>query len=750
MRGAEGDRTARTGPARAGGNRQRPRTTLLLAAAAAAGVLLVVAGAGSAPGALAAQAGKGAQSARAARTGPTAPTPTQPLTTEFGPPLTIQKIGNLTCYIDARGIPHVKAADGDTPRARQALAFMNSRLTKDGLNYQGNTTRTGYEYVFQDENKRLVEKTTAQHEFTGATADMLKLTWSNGRLLSVDSVDSTGTTDPDKGLDKIDNEINGKLPGGLKNQTENVVYSAANRAQAQRLANHYKGNPNVRVIEPSSGFDSGEFSAGTSAMKKAAGSVFAPPPGDCSGSASQSLNRRGSQGSSAGGSSLRQAGFTGRAPCGGEEEEEPATAPGGLAAEMQAPAQAPGGIDFSRLELHYLADPGKGGLRYAFQAPLAAKGNRSALTGLSQAQESSDAFFTWLELDPSSFWVNLNPNEPDRIVDAKLGTTDAGRVLLQADLQLKKTTGKLIHPDSALGARFWKGMSGDCMSFRTWIVPGTATVYAKGDELYILKSPLNVEMETQYLKLHGASGATSCPKQTASVQAHNESLFRSLILPRVVAAVNSAPEYADLRRVYLSRVAAEWYRQLSEKQHTTYGSLIDQGDVGAYRTRQDWAPIDTFHAYVTSYTKGEFKVTHRTRQGNTIYTHTYIYGGVDFTRVAFSSLSADQAAATMPALTAHVSRSLTAPAADTGARQVWLGGGEPAAAPAGGSDGKSGASGKQGKAGRTGTDTTAAGGTAPAGDGTPVRRWALLGAGVVVALLVLRAVVRGRRRAARR
>ena len=33
-------------------------------------------------------------------------------------------------------------------------------------------------------------------------------------------------------------------------------------------------------------------------------------------------------------------------------------------------------------------------------------------------------------------------------------------------------------------------------------------------------------------------------------------------------AVNSAPEYADLRRVYASRVAAQWYRERSATKTT--------------------------------------------------------------------------------------------------------------------------------------------------------------------------------------
>jgi hypothetical protein len=66
-----------------------------------------------------------------------------------------------------------------------------------------------------------------------------------------------------------------------------------------------------------------------------------------------------------------------------------------------------------------------------------------------------DTFFTWLALPPQSFWVNLNPNQPDRIIDPQLARTDAGRVMLESDLLLKKTTVGLINPDTPLGDAFW-------------------------------------------------------------------------------------------------------------------------------------------------------------------------------------------------------------------------------------------------------------------------------------------------------
>lgn len=136
---------------------------------------------------------------------------------------------------------------------------------------------------------------------------------------------------------------------------------------------------------------------------------------------------------------------------------------------------------------------------------------------------------------------------------------------------------------------------------RTWIVPGEAKVHATPDELYIMDAPLKVKMETQYLRGRGAGGTKACAQQGRSVEEHDESLFRSLILPEVEEAVNTAPEYAALRRVYLSRVAAEWYRDVSRRKNATYAKLIDQGDISRWTTKSDWKPHDTFDDYVDSY-----------------------------------------------------------------------------------------------------------------------------------------------------
>ncbi|MET9834760.1 hypothetical protein ABZ078_36995 [Streptomyces sp. NPDC006385] len=362
-------------------------------------------------------------------------------------------------------------------------------------------------------------------------------------------------------------------------------------------------------------------------------------------------------------------------PC---DEDEGASAPrsSGLAKALADPASAPGGIDFTTLELRYLSDSGKG-LQYAFSAgPGGTSNEKNSAAGVKAAKESSDAFFVWLSMPRSTFWVNLNPTEPDRIVDADLGRTDVGRILLQADLQLKKTTAALIHPKTELGKKFWNRIGGKCMSFRTWIVPGQARVNEQGDQLYILDAPLKVKMESQHLSGEGSAGAASCEDRSdPGSEERNEKTFRDLILPGIERAVNHASQYADLRRVYLSRVAAEWYRERDTHSPSTYGDLIDRGDVSRWETRTKWKPRDTFDAYVHSYKHGEFKVTERTRKGNYIYTQTYIYGGVDLSRLQLQKVaSADAFRDRWAGMQQDTARSALEARPSANGSQIWMGG----------------------------------------------------------------------------
>jgi hypothetical protein len=336
-----------------------------------------------------------------------------------------------------------------------------------------------------------------------------------------------------------------------------------------------------------------------------------------------------------------------------------------------------GGVDFSTLELRYVSDTYQGGsgLQYAFNAQ-PTPDEQASYGGRRAAQLASDAFFVWMALPTSAFTVNLGPDEPDRIMESRFGTTDAGRVLLEADLQMKKTVAKLIHPDSPTGAQFWSALRGEskCLSMRQWIVPAPASVREDNGQLYILNAPLEVKLETDYARAAGVGGVSGCPGQSDSETKFNEQLFRTTILPKVSFAVNYAPEYADLRRVYVSRVAAQWYRERSATKHTAYSDVVNSGDVTSWPARTAWSPKEVWERYVSSYKNGEFKVTRKSQQGNVVTTETYVYGGVDLTNIPRLKLSDKSFTSLHAKLPATVSQAAYRPTNEDGGKRLWLGG----------------------------------------------------------------------------
>ncbi len=339
-----------------------------------------------------------------------------------------------------------------------------------------------------------------------------------------------------------------------------------------------------------------------------------------------------------------------------------------------------GGIDLTTVELRYLAEPVPGkGLRYAFTGPVIG-------TPDAEARLASDSFFVWLSLDPSTFWVNLNPDEPDRVIDAGLGRTDAGQVLLEADLQMKRTVGKLTHPDAPIGSKYWSALQPGpggvlCSFFRMWARPKPASVFEDNGALYILDAPLDVAMETMYTSVT----PPACRTQPQETTAHNEQVLRTTVLPELIKAVNTAPEYAKLRQVYLSRVAAEWYRQRSTQQATTYRAMVDAADVSPWASRTSWTSREVYDQYLKSVKDGEYQAVKNrdTPDGPMAYGMTY--GGVDFQEIPLERLGPEAFRANHPDLAATVDQALDGPVTDGKGRR-WLGArtpapGEPPAAP---------------------------------------------------------------------
>ncbi|MET9557673.1 hypothetical protein [Streptomyces sp. NPDC006645] len=312
------------------------------------------------------------------------------------------------------------------------------------------------------------------------------------------------------------------------------------------------------------------------------------------------------------------------------------------------PRGGPGGVDFTTLELRYVGGLGKGkGMSYSMKADqMPDPDNNPGFGGEVRMQLSSDALFTWLALTPEKFWVNLNPDEPDRVMDAKFGKTDAGRVLLEADLEMKHDFSEAVNPDKHPGAkRYWDTAPRrdgiPCFpGVRMWIEPKPAQVREEDGGIYILDAPLKVS--TQWLDVeHTEPGSTECKDLSDAEKKAIEQSIATNVMPVVEERINTDRDYADLRAVYTARVAAEYIRQQDAKSPTDFHEIINSDDATPWSLRaphEDWTREQVWNRYMDSIKKGIewFELEY----GGKVYNQGV--GGVDFSKQPKRNISKAQ------------------------------------------------------------------------------------------------------------
>jgi len=172
----------------------------------------------------------------------------------------IEADGRRAIY-DAYGIGHLVGGDGDNDAARMALKVLNADLAAAGVYSDGSGHGTGEQYLPQIDKDPLVKKgsftdSKGNLRFNGTTSDMIRVSYVNGKIVDVEDFDATSSK-AGKALHYIIGDITGKMDPARKEQANNVVYVAQSAEQAQQVADHFAGNPSVRVIHPDSGFDTG-------------------------------------------------------------------------------------------------------------------------------------------------------------------------------------------------------------------------------------------------------------------------------------------------------------------------------------------------------------------------------------------------------------------------------------------------------------------------------------------------------------
>ncbi|MFH1507015.1 MAG: hypothetical protein ABIG46_01115, partial [Candidatus Omnitrophota bacterium] len=266
-------------------------------------------------------------------------------------------------------------------------------------------------------------------------------------------------------------------------------------------------------------------------------------------------------------------------------------------------------------------------------------------------------FYTGLALPNSSFWVNLRPDSPDNIIDPYLAQTDLGKVLLEADLHLKKDTAQYTSPATPEGKVYWSRLykkaeelfGTDTITIptltRPWIVPGEIIIRESIDNAYIYKATLKVMLEEDYLKspqstVHSPQDYSFDDQRSKVLNEYSTELIRELIIPKLTKEVNSSRRYAPLRQVYYSLILAQWFKNKSTVRGPQSAVLnkIDSYDLTNLISKEPYSVNTYFQAYQDSFNKGEYnlKEEHYSAFGQVI--RSYTSGGMDL-NIASSALT---------------------------------------------------------------------------------------------------------------
>ncbi len=252
-------------------------------------------------------------------------------------------------------------------------------------------------------------------------------------------------------------------------------------------------------------------------------------------------------------------------------------------------------------------------------------------------------FFVGISLPNDSFWVNLRPDSADNIIDDYLAQTDVGKILLEADLQLKKDTAKATSPETAEGKIYWDKLYKKAEELlgqenitiptlvRPWIVPGEIIIRETANNAYIYKATLKVMLEDDYLK--GSNTYNFTDPRLKALNQYSSQLLKERIIPELTREVNTSKRYAALRQVYYSLILAQWFKSRFYGKGGLYSHLIDQRNLTGLISQGNWSKIQYFKEYQKNFKDGEYNVKEpvSTPYGQNV--RSYFSGGIDITKM---------------------------------------------------------------------------------------------------------------------
>ncbi|MFA5100729.1 MAG: hypothetical protein WC547_07605, partial [Candidatus Omnitrophota bacterium] len=252
-----------------------------------------------------------------------------------------------------------------------------------------------------------------------------------------------------------------------------------------------------------------------------------------------------------------------------------------------------------------------------------------------------DYFQIGLRLPNSYFWVNLRPDAADQIIDPYLARTDLGKVMLEADLQLKKDLARFTSPDTKDGRAYWDKLYAKAEALfgqddleiptvtRPWIVPSEVIIKEGAGSAYVYKATMKVMLEQDYLK--DAPGYQFDDPRLKELNSYSSQLVRELILPKLTREVNSSKRYSGMRQVFYSLVLAQWFKsKYANAQSNEAAQYIDRKDLSGLTSKTAWSKDVYYQAYRKSFAQGEYNKEETVRSGSGLAIRRYFSGGALF------------------------------------------------------------------------------------------------------------------------
>ncbi|MCA9404093.1 MAG: hypothetical protein KC897_09950, partial [Candidatus Omnitrophica bacterium] len=265
-------------------------------------------------------------------------------------------------------------------------------------------------------------------------------------------------------------------------------------------------------------------------------------------------------------------------------------------------------------------------------------------------------FLASLTLPEEDLWVNLSPDEADRIIPSALSKTLLGRDMLAQDYLLKQMTASLLYPEKDLGDRFWSTVRREARQrfgvtdipvntfHKVWIIPDTAAVYEDGANVYVVKSRLRVLMEEDYLALsENSSAQTVAPeKRTERSDEYGEvatQIVRDIILPRIEQEVNEGTHFAPLRQIYNALILSRWYK-ITLKESLLADLYVDQEKIVGVEGPDPDIKDKIYRQYIRAYKKGVFNLIREDYDdfSRQVIPRKYFSGGEEFDQIPLQNV----------------------------------------------------------------------------------------------------------------